>query len=357
MRRLIALLACTLFLADAIGADSHDAAPKPAAAESASKVPETKPKPIVAESAPKTESLKPAIKETAMEAVKSTAAVAKAESAAARQAAAHRELGIRIAERVAALRRERAKTQRKAAAHASASGHADAKATTESHTAHWSYEGEGAPVRWGKLNSAWAKCENGSRQSPIDIRDGIKVDLEQVNFDYRPARFSVIDNGHTIQVNLGVGNHVTIMGRKYELVQFHFHRPSEERVNGQGFQMVAHLVHRDTEGKLAVVAVLIEEGKAHSLIQSVWNNLPLEKNEALAATTPMDLNELLPERREYYTYMGSLTTPPCSEGVLWIVLKEPIQVSSQQIAIFARLYPMNARPIQVQAGRMIKESN
>lgn len=221
----------------------------------------------------------------------------------------------------------------------------------------WSYEGEGAPVRWGKLNSAWTKCENGTRQSPIDIRDGIKVDLEQVNFNYRPARFSVIDNGHTIQVNLGAGNSITTMGRKYELVQFHFHRPSEERVNGQGFQMVAHLVHKDAEGKLAVVAVLIEEGQAHSLVQSVWNNLPLEKNEALAAMTPMDLNELLPERREYYTYMGSLTTPPCSEGVLWIVLKEPIQVSSQQIAIFARLYPMNARPIQVQSGRMIKESN
>ncbi len=352
MRRLIALFACALLVADAISADSHDAAPKPAAAaESASKAPENEVKPITAASVPKIESIKPNLKEAAMETAKSEAAAVKAEAAAAKQAAAQRELALRIAARVAALRKERAKAQHKATAHAAAKGAADG------HALHWSYEGEGGPLRWGKLDPAWAKCENGTRQSPIDIRDGIKVDLEQVNFDYKPARFSVVDNGHTIQVNIGGGNQIRVMGRRFDLVQFHFHRPSEERVNGQGFQMVAHLIHRDMEGKLAVVAVLIEEGKAHSLVQSVWNNLPLEKNEALSPAMPMDLNELLPERREYYTYMGSLTTPPCSEGVLWIVLKEPIQISSQQIAVFARLYPMNARPIQIQAGRLIKESN
>ncbi|HEV8691325.1 MAG TPA: carbonic anhydrase family protein, partial [Ideonella sp.] len=142
-----------------------------------------------------------------------------------------------------------------------------------------------------------------------------------------------------------------------ELLQFHFHRPSEERINGKQHDMVAHLVHQDAEGKLAVVAVLLDRGAAQPLIQAVWNALPLEKNEAQAAPGSIDLNKLLPEDRRYYTYMGSLTTPPCSEGVLWMVMKTPLPVSPEQIDIFARLYPMNARPVQQAAGRLIKESN
>jgi len=121
--------------------------------------------------------------------------------------------------------------------------------------------------------------------------------------------------------------------------------------------MVLHLEHRNGDGKLAIVSLLIERGKANPLIQSVWNNLPLEKNEAVNALNNIDLSQLLPKGREYYTYMGSLTTPPCSEGVLWLVMKETIEMSPEQIGIFARLYPMNARPIQNQAGRLIKESN
>lgn len=224
-------------------------------------------------------------------------------------------------------------------------------------TVHWSYEGEGGPLSWGKLSPANAKCDLGERQSPIDIRDGIRVDLDPLTFDYKSSQFSVIDNGHTIQVNMGAGNYINVSGRSYGLVQFHFHKPSEERINGRGSEMVVHLVHKDGEGKLAVVAVLIERGKAHPLIQSVWNNLPLEKNEAVNALSNMDLSQLLPKGREYYTYMGSLTTPPCSEGVLWLVMKETIEMAPEQLSIFSRLYPMNARPIQKHAGRLIKESN
>jgi carbonic anhydrase len=140
-------------------------------------------------------------------------------------------------------------------------------------------------------------------------------------------------------------------------VQFHFHRPSEERINGKGFEMVAHLVHKDLDGRLAVVAVLLERGQMHPLVQTLWNNLPLEKNVDYSPEgVAIDLNELLPKDRNYYTYMGSLTTPPCSEGVMWMVMKQPQQLSSEQIAIFARMYPMNARPIQSVRGRMIKES-
>ncbi|GIZ53283.1 carbonic anhydrase [Noviherbaspirillum aridicola] len=222
--------------------------------------------------------------------------------------------------------------------------------------ASWSYEGETGPEHWGRLRPEWTRCGAGNRQSPIDIRDGIPVDLEPVAFDYKPVAFSVIDNGHTVQVNLGPGNRISLTGRSYELQQFHFHRPAEEKVNGRGFEMVAHLVHKDAEGRLAVIAVLIESGSAHPLMQTVWNNLPLEKNEPVTPPSLIDVSQLLPQRREYYTYMGSLTTPPCSEGVLWIVLKEPVQASTQQIGIFSRLYPMNARPVQSPAGRLIKES-
>jgi carbonic anhydrase len=238
-----------------------------------------------------------------------------------------------------------------------------AKAATESpahgHAAHvhWGYQGAGAPEAWADLKPEFRQCAVGQRQSPIDIRGGIAVQLEPIQFDYRTTGFSVIDNGHTVQVNLPSGNTITVLGRRYELLQFHFHRPSEERINGKQFDMVAHLVHKDAEGRLAVVAVLLDRGAAQPLIQAVWNALPLEKNEAQAAPGTIDLNRLLPEDRRYYTYMGSLTTPPCSEGVLWMVMKTPVQVSPEQIEIFSRLYPMNARPIQPIAGRLIKESN
>jgi carbonic anhydrase len=199
-------------------------------------------------------------------------------------------------------------------------------------------------------------CALGKRQSPIDIRDGIKVALDPVLFDYKPSAFRVVDNGHTVQVNVAAGNAINVMGRRYELVQFHFHRPSEERIDGRAFDMVAHLVHKDAEGRLAVVAVLLDKGSAQPVVQQVWNNLPLEKGDEVAARQQIDLNQLLPEARGYFTYMGSLTTPPCSEGVLWMVMKQPVQVSDYQIAVFSRLYPMNARPVQPANGRLIKES-
>jgi carbonic anhydrase len=222
---------------------------------------------------------------------------------------------------------------------------------------HWDYDGSQGPDAWGKLRPEYSKCASGQRQSPIDIRGGIAVDLEPIKFDYRPSAFSVIDNGHTVQVNVEPGNAITITGKRYELVQFHFHRPSEERINGRQYDMVAHLVHKDVDGRLAVVAVLLDRGSAQAIVQSVWNNLPLEKGDEVRAGTRIDLGQLLPDDKRYYTYMGSLTTPPCSEGVLWMVMKQPVPISVEQVAIFSRLYPMNARPIQQADGRLIKESN
>lgn len=224
---------------------------------------------------------------------------------------------------------------------------------------HWGYTGDIGPDRWAELAPENKLCAVGTRQSPIDIREGIAVDLEKIAFDYRPSGFTVLDTGHTVQVNVAAGNGLTVMGRRYELTQFHFHRPSEERVNGRQFEMVAHLEHKDAQGRLAIIAVLLERGpddKPQPLIQSVWANLPLERGEALAAQGQIDLTQLLPANRGYYTYMGSQTTPPCQEGVLWMVMRQPVQLTAQQIAVFARLYPMNARPLQAGSGRLIKES-
>ena len=220
----------------------------------------------------------------------------------------------------------------------------------------WSYEGDGAPLNWGKLRPEYALCANGRRQSPIDIREGIKVDLEPIRFDYKASRFRIVDTGRGIEVEVGEGSTMTVMGRNHELLRFHFHRPSEERINGKGFDMVVHLEHRDEEGRLATVAVLLEKGAENPLIQTLWNHMPLEVNQEVLPEVAIDLNRLLPENRAYYTYMGSMTTPPCAEDVLWIIFKQPMPVSEEQVRIFARLYRNNARPIQPSNNRLVKEN-
>ena len=346
MRNLIALFACSFVMTTAVSATDPYLPPSAATAAA----------PAHAAEAPK--SVIPSIKPN----------IVPAKSAAAAQAAeeeAEVELSAKIAARLAVMRANQAA---RAAAAAKAKRAADLKrkqavaaaavpAPKPFHSDHWSYEGETGPENWGKINSAWSKCGSGERQSPIDIRDGMKVELEQIVFDYKPSSFTVVDNGHTVQVDLASGNFITVLGRSYELVQFHFHRPGEERINGRAFEMVVDLVHKDPEGKLAVLAVLLERGKAQNMIQTVWNNLPLEKHDIIRPSIVLDVNEILPEKREYFTYMGSLTTPPCNEGVLWMVMKNPVQASPAQMALFSRLYPMNARPVQASAGRVIKESN
>ncbi|MES2324869.1 MAG: carbonic anhydrase family protein [Pseudomonadota bacterium] len=346
MRNLIALFAClSVVMATASANDPPAASAPPAAAKPA---PEPA-KPVVAPAKPK---LSPA-----------QAAAAQAQA----EADAEAELSAKISTRLAAMRANQAA---RVAAAAKARKAADARRKQEALVAsvaapaavkpypgnHWSYEGETGPANWGR-NPEWSKCATGSRQSPIDLRDSMKVDLEQIVFDYKPSSFSVVDNGHTVEVTVSGGNFITVQNRSYELLQFHFHRPSEERINGKGFEMVVHLVHRDAESKLAVVAVLLERGKAHNMIQTVWNNLPLEKHDVVNPAVVLDVNEVLPQKRDYFTYMGSLTTPPCSEGVLWMVMKEPQQASPAQMALFSRLYPLNARPIQAGLGRVVKESN
>jgi carbonic anhydrase len=342
MRNLIALFACCFAVS---AASANEPITKTAI------VPTTA-KPIGTTAIPVTASAKPSAPApaAAQRQKEEDAEVDLSEKIAARLA----EMRARQAERAAAAARARKAAEAKRRQEDLA---AAAVAAAPKHGTHWSYEGESGPLNWSRINVDWAMCGSGRRQSPIDIRDGIKVDLEQITFDYHPSSFNEIDNGHTIQVTVGGGNFITVGNQTYELQGFHFHRPSEERINGKGTEMVIHLVHKSVEGKLAIVAVLLERGKQHNLIQTVWNNLPLEKNELVAPSVVLDLKEVLPAMREYYTYMGSLSEPPCSEGVLWLVMKQPMQASPAQMALFSRLYPLNARPVQSGYGRMIKESN
>lgn len=181
--------------------------------------------------------------------------------------------------------------------------------------------------------------------------------MPELNLAYKPSALKVVNNGHTVQVNYDAGSKATLATGAYDLVQFHFHTPSEEQVNGKSFDMVWHLVHKNAEGKLAVVAVLVKEGQANDVIGAIGPNLPKETNkEAVVAGTTVDINKLLPADRHYYHYQGSLTTPPCSEGVSWHVLKTPVEASKAQIAQFKALFGVNARPVQSLNGRKLQES-
>lgn len=222
----------------------------------------------------------------------------------------------------------------------------------------WSYEGkQDGPAVWHKLDPEFQLCGEGKRQSPIDIKDSVRLQIEGLKFDYRPFTLRIVDNGHTVQVTVPPGSAMTLGTRSYELLQFHFHKPSEERIAGKSYDMAAHFVHKSKDGRLAVLAVLFATGPDNAVIQSLWNHLPLEpgRDEEIPGVR-VDLNALLPKNRGYFTYMGSLTTPPCTEGVQWVVLKTPVMISRGQVSVFGKLHGMNARPLQPAHGRLIKET-
>ena len=218
---------------------------------------------------------------------------------------------------------------------------------------HWSYSGDTGPEHWGELDPANATCAQGHESSPIDIEGATRVALPPLVFDYHPGQWQIVNNGHSIQVNVPAGSALVVNGQRYNLVQFHFHHPSEEEIAGKHFDMVMHMVHKDADGHLAVVAVLLSDGSANPMIQSLWDRIPAEEGKPQALDMLLDPNKLLPEKQGYYTFMGSLTTPPCSEGVRWFVMKEPMPISVDEEQAFAKMYPNNARPIQPVNGRTV----
>lgn len=223
--------------------------------------------------------------------------------------------------------------------------------------AHWEYKGPHGAAHWGEMEPAYEACSKGKGQSPIDIRNAQVAPLPALEFSYGRVAPSIVNNGHTIQVNVPQGQFLTIAGHRYELLQFHFHTPSEERVRGKQSAMVAHFVHRDADGKLAVVAALMEQGKAATGFDTVLSHLPRQAGETLTVEgLELDLAALLPAERRYWDFEGSLTTPPCSEGVHWMVLTQPVKVSAEAIRRFRGIYPANARPVQLLNGRLVRIS-
>jgi carbonic anhydrase len=224
-----------------------------------------------------------------------------------------------------------------------------APASAQEHkSGHWGYDGNEGPSHWGDMSPEFAVCATGHHQSPIDIRNPRQADLPPIRFDYRPSPLHIIDNGHTIMINYAPGSSIRVDDKQYTLKQFHFHRPSE---------MVVHLVHADQDGNLAVVAVLLEKGNNNPLIRELWNDLPKEKEkEELLDTVTINVATLLPADRGYYTFSGSLTTPPCSENVTWFVLKHPVAVTAEEIEQFTKLYRHDARPTQPLYDRVVLES-
>lgn len=223
----------------------------------------------------------------------------------------------------------------------------------------WSYEGENGPQAWSRLRPEFALCGAGRRQSPINIDESTTLQgpAESIQFSYLPSNGMVVNNGHTIQVDVQGSNSVTVRGSNYQLQEFHFHTPSEEQINFKRTAMVAHLVHRNGEGQLAIVAVLLELGSANPLIDKVWTYMPLDAGDRVRMPNELlNLTELLPTDQRYYQFMGSLTTPPCSEGVLWMVLKQPMTISRAQHRLFTQLYPNNARPLQPLNARPVRDA-
>lgn len=222
---------------------------------------------------------------------------------------------------------------------------------------HWTYEGAHGPAHWADLDKSFSECRLGHAQSPIDIR-GAKAlaDAPNLEFAYQAVPLAIVNNGHTVQVNETGAGTLTIGGHAYKLAQFHFHTPSEERIRGRAYDLVAHMVHKDDAGKLAVVAVLFKAGHENGALKTVFDNMPIGAGpEHSVAGVTFNPADLLPAKHGYYHFQGSLTTPPCSEGVAWYVLKTPVEASRAQLNLLHKLYEHNARPVQALNGREVIE--
>lgn len=227
---------------------------------------------------------------------------------------------------------------------------------TAGHEVHWGYSGANGPEHWGELNPQFTECKNGKYQTPIDLTQMVDQQLPPLDFHYRPGGDDEINNGHTIQIHYAAGSSIRLDGRDYELKQYHFHTPSENHIGGKEFPMEAHLVHADQDGHLLVIAVMFQEGEENLALKEPWAAMPTHVDEHAPLPLQVSAEALLPQDHDYYRFTGSLTTPPCTEGVTWIVLKQPVTASAGQIHKFAEVmgHPNN-RPIQPLNARLIVE--
>lgn len=218
---------------------------------------------------------------------------------------------------------------------------------------HWGYTGHGAAKYWGDMDASFELCGKGAEQSPINIAQYKKADLLPLNANYKPSPLEVVNNGHTVQVNYAPGSTLDIGGQSFDLLQFHFHTPSEHYMDGAPFPMEVHFVHQAKDGTLGVIGVMMKVGEHNPVIEGIWQNVPAAGGVKKVGGVELTATDLMPADKGYYKYAGSLTTPPCSEGVKWHVMRDPIEISQAQLVAFQSVFPVNARPIQGMGKRVV----
>jgi carbonic anhydrase len=229
--------------------------------------------------------------------------------------------------------------------------------TTASPTANWDYQGKRGELNWGKLDPAYQACAKGHEQSPIDIRGArLNTALQPIEFHYISGSVTLVNTGHTIEAHVNPGSYIVAGGVRYDLVEYDFHHPSETAVKGKLSDMEAHLVHRSADGKVAVVAIrLVEDiGSPNATLATLWPHLPRTAGASEKVTDMVNPGGLLPADRGYWTYDGSLSTPPCTEGVRWFVFEQELGLSRDQLRAFAALFRVNTRGLQDAHGRRIE---
>lgn len=214
------------------------------------------------------------------------------------------------------------------------------------HEALWSYVGLSGPRHWSEISPKFSLCGRGAEQSPVDLETRKRQLNHDLRVNYKDTPLHFVDNGHTLQEAVEPGSHILVGRRKSELVQFHYHTPSENHVDGTEYPLELHFVHKDAKGQLSVIAVMVELGEANSEVEQFVNLFPHSHEEVLKSQITVHPAALMPKSLDYYGFLGSLTTPPCTEGVRWMVLKETISMSARQIASFEHLHGANARPVQ-----------
>lgn len=223
---------------------------------------------------------------------------------------------------------------------------------------HWGYEGAEGPEFWGELSPDYALCSTGQEQTPIDIPAAAPTNPADITFNYQPTALTILNNGHTVQVNYDAGSSIDVGGKTYQLKQFHFHTPSEHTMNGQATDLELHLVHQSADGQLAVVGVMLKQGADNPAYAPVFNNMPAQASDpAAVGGVTINAADLLPGERTYYRYNGSLTTPPCSEGVQWLLMNTPVEISPAEVSAFQAIFAHNARPVQPLNGRTFLQTS
>ena len=218
---------------------------------------------------------------------------------------------------------------------------------TSQSSPHWTYEGEEGPAHWEQLDPSYAVCGTGKNQSPIDIASPLEQDLTDISFHYQPSKLNILNNGHTVQVNYDTGSYIEFDNTRYDLRQFHYHAPSEHTINGESFPSELHLVHQSAEGSLAVVGVLLNQSTENAAYQPFISHLPAEKTDVRDVGVAINAMELLPGVHTTFRYSGSLTTPPCTENVSWLLMTTPVGLSEEQLGLLDSLFEGgNNRPVQ-----------